>query len=374
VVGVAESDLGRVADHMSPVDLMAQAVERALADCGLALADVDGLFATTSQVRMAPLALAEYLGLKPDYFDGTNIGGSSFMGFVARAHAAIEAGLCSVAVIAYGSTQRSVSRASAAPREFNPYETPYRPILPVSAYALATGRHMHLFGTTREHLAEVAVAARQWALLNPKAWEKEPLTLDQALAARVVSSPLTVRDCCLVTDGGGALVLVSAEKARDLDVEPVYVLGHGEALSHNSISSMPDLTVTGAVESGRRAFAMAGATPADMDVTILYDAFTITPILFLEDLGYCRKGEGGPFVSGGAIAPGGRLAVNTNGGGLSYCHPGMYGLLGMVEAVRQLRGDCGARQKQGARLALAHGNGGVMSSQCTVIFGTRETV
>jgi acetyl-CoA acetyltransferase len=279
-----------------------------------------------------------------------------------------------VAVIAYGSTQRSVSRASAAPREFNPYETPYRPILPVSAYALATGRHMHLFGTTREHLAEVAVAARQWALLNPKAWEKEPLTLDQALAARVVSSPLTVRDCCLVTDGGGALVLVSAEKARDLDVEPVYVLGHGEALSHNSISSMPDLTVTGAVESGRRAFAMAGATPADMDVTILYDAFTITPILFLEDLGYCRKGEGGPFVSGGAIAPGGRLAVNTNGGGLSYCHPGMYGLLGMVEAVRQLRGDCGARQKQGARLALAHGNGGVMSSQCTVIFGTRETV
>lgn len=374
VVGAAESDLGRVADHMTPIDLMAQAVQRALADCGLRLQDVDGLFAATSQVRMAPLALAEYLGIRPAYFDGTNIGGSSFMSHLAHAHAAIEAGLCSVAVIAYGSTQRSVSRAAASPREYNAWETPYRPILPTSAYALSAARHMHLYGTTREQLAEVAVAARQWALMNPKAWEKEPLTIDEVLSARMVSDPLTVRDCCLVTDGGGALVLVSAEKARDLDVAPIYVLGHGETLSHASISSMEDLTVTGAALSGPQAFSMAGAKPADMDVTILYDAFTITPILFLEDLGYCPKGEGGRFVTGGAIAPGGSFALNTNGGGLSYCHPGMYGMLGMIEAVQQLRGRCGARQVAGAGMALAHGNGGVLSSQCTVIFGTADTV
>lgn len=374
VVGAAESDLGRVADGTTPVDLMAQAVQRALAECGIPLSEVDGLFATTSQVRMAPLALAEYLGLRPRYFEGTNIGGSSFMSHLAHAHAAIEAGLCSVAVIAYGSTQRSVSRNAASPREFNAYETPYRPILPVSAYAMATARHMHEFGTTREQLAEVAVAARQWALLNPKAWEKEPLTVDQVCSSRMISSPLTLRDCCLVTDGGGALVLVSAERAKDLDVTPVYVLGHGDALGHQSISSMEDLTTTVATRSGADAFAMAGVRPGDMDVTILYDAFTITPILFLEDLGYCRKGEGGAFVSGGAIAPGGRFALNTNGGGLSYCHPGMYGMLGMIEAVQQLRGTCGDRQIDGADLALAHGNGGVLSSQSTVVFGTETTL
>lgn len=373
VAGVAESDLGRVPDETTPVDLMGQAVSRALADAGLALRDIDGLFAASSQLRMAPLALAEYLRIRPRVFDGTNIGGSSFLSHLAHAHAAIEAGLCTVAVIAYGSTQRSVSRAAAAPREPNPWETPYRPILPTSAYALAAARHMHLYGTTREQLAEVAVAARSWALLNPKAWEKAPLTVDEVLAARMVSTPLTVRDCCLVTDGGGAMVLVAADRARDLARPPIYVLGHGQALAHQSISAMEELTVTAAVRSGADAFAMAGTGPAEMDVTILYDAFTITPILFLEDLGYCAKGEGGPFVAGGAIAPGGRLAVNTNGGGLSYCHPGMYGLLGMIEAVRQLRGECGARQVHGARLALAHGNGGVLSSQCTAVFGSADT-
>lgn len=374
VVGVAESDLGRVAPHMTPVDLMAQAVGRALNDCGLKLADVDGLFASASQLRMAPLELADYLGMQPRYFDGTNIGGSSFMSHLAHAHAAIEAGLCSVAVIAYGSTQRSKSRAAASPREFNGYETPYGPMLPTSAYALAAARHMHLYGTTREQLAEVAVAARNWALLNPKAWEQESLSVDQVLSARMISSPLTVRDCCLVTDGGGAMIVVSAERARDLDVTPAYVLGHGQALSHAAISGMADLTETAAVQSGAAAFAMAGGSASEIDVTSLYDAFTITPILFLEDLGYCPKGEGGAFVSGGNIAPGGRVALNTNGGGLSYCHPGMYGLLGMIEVVRQLRGTCGERQVSGAQLGLAHGNGGVLSSQCTVIFGTEQTV
>jgi acetyl-CoA acetyltransferase len=373
-VGAAESDLGQVAPGTSPLDLMAQATIRALEDCGLALKDVDGLFVAATQVRMGPLALAEYLGIKPKYFDGTQVGGSSFMSHVAHAQAAIQLGLCEVAVIAHGSTQRSVSRAQASPREYNPYETPYRPILPISAYAMVAARHMHQYGTTREHLAEVAVAARQWALMNPKAWEKEPLTIEQVLGSRMVSDPFTVRDCCLVVDGGGAIVLTSAARARSLRKKPIYVLGVGEALSHASISNMPDFTVTAASESGPKAFGMAKLKPSDVNMVSLYDAFTITPILFLEDLGFCPKGEGGRFVAHGNIAPGGKLAVNTSGGGLSYCHPGMYGLLVMIEAIRQVRGECGERQVDGCDVALAHGNGGVLSSQCTVIFGSQAAL
>ncbi len=374
VVGAAESDLGQVAPHTSPVDLMAQATMRALDDCGLKLSDIDGVFSAATQVRTAPMNLAEYLRIKPRFFDGTIVGGSSFMAHVAHAQAAIEHGLCEVALIAYGSTQRSVSRAAASPRERNPYEDPYRPFMPTSAYALAASRHMHQFGTTREQLAEVAVAARQWALLNPKAWEKEPLTIEQVLNARMVSYPFTVRDCCLVVDGGGALILTSAARAKSLRKKPAYVLGVGEALGHATISNMPDLTVTAAAESGPKAFGMARLKPSDVNMISLYDAFTITPILFLEDLGFCPKGEGGRFVSGGAIAPGGKYAVNTSGGGLSYCHPGMYGLLVMIEAVRQVRGECGKRQVKDCEVALAHGNGGVLSSQCTVIFGSESTL
>ncbi len=370
VVGVAESDLGQVAPGTTPLDLMAQGVVRALADCGLRLSDVDGLFAASTQLRFTTMALAEYLGIVPRYQDSTQIGGSSFMSHVTHAMAAIEQGLCEVAVIAYGSTQRSLSRATASPREFNPYESPYRPMLPVSAYAMAASRHMHQYGTTIEQLAEVAVAARRWALLNPVAWEKKPLTIADVLAAPRVSDPLGVRDCCLVNDGGGAIVLTSAARARTLAKAPAYVLGVGESLSHTSISGMPDLTQTAAIHSGAQAYAMAGVTAADVDVALVYDAFTINTVLFLEDLGFCAKGEGGAFVQGGAIGPGGRFPVNTNGGGLSYCHPGMYGLLLLVEAVRQLRGECGVRQVPGCALALAHGNGGVLSSQATVLLGT----
>jgi acetyl-CoA acetyltransferase len=374
VVGAAESDLGQVAPHTSPIDMMAQATLRALDDCGLKLSDIDGIFSATSQVRLSPLALAEYLRLKPDYFDGTIIGGSSFMSHVAHAQGAIQAGLCEVALITYGSTQRSVSRAAASAREYNYYESPYKPFLPATAYALAAARHMHEFGTTREQLAEVAVAARKWALMNPVAWEKEPLTVEQVLKSRMVSYPLTVRDCCLVTDGGGAIILTSAARAKTLKQKPVYVLGVGEAIGHATISNMPNLTVTAATESGPKAYKMAGIKPADVDMLSLYDAFTITPILFLEDLGFCPKGEGGRFVSGGAIAPGGKLAVNTSGGGLSYCHPGMYGLLVLIEAIRQVRGECGERQVKDCEISLAHGNGGVLSSQCTVIFGSESTL
>lgn len=374
IVGVAESDIGQVADGMSVFDLMAQGAKRALDDCGLTLRDVDGLFSATAQSRLSVLGLAEYLGITPRFLGSTIVGGSSFEYHVAHAMGAIALGLCEVALIAYGSTQRSVGRRQASAREINPYETPFKPFLPASAYALAASRHMYEFGTTREQLAEVAVAARQWALLNPVAWEKKPLTIDGVLSARMVSDPFTVRDCCLVTDGGGAIVVTSAQRARSLRKQPAFVLGCGQCVTHANITSMPDLTVTGALQSGKQAYAMAGLGPADVDVAALYDAFTINTILFLEDLGFCAKGEGGAFVSGGRIAPGGSLAVNTNGGGLSYCHPGMYGLFLLIEAVRQLRGECGARQVADCEVALAHGNGGVLSSQATVILGTEATL
>jgi acetyl-CoA acetyltransferase len=374
IVGVAESDLGKVADEMSPLDLMAQGTHRALADCGIALKDVDGLFCATAQVRLSVLAFAEYLGIQPAYLDSTIVGGSSFEYHVAHAVAALQLGLCNVAVVAYGSTQRSIGRRQASMREINPYETPFRPFMPSSAYALAASRHMHQYGTTREQLAAVAVAAREWALLNPVAWEKKPLTIEGVLSARMVSHPFTVRDICLVTDGGGAIVLTSAERARSFKKPPTYVLGCGQSVTHNAISGMPDLTVTGAVASGKEAYAMAKLGPADVDVVELYDAFTLNTTLFLEDLGFCKKGEGGAFVSGGRIAPKGALPVNTNGGGLSYCHPGMYGLFVLIEAVRQLRGECGARQVKDCEVAIAHGNGGVLSSQSTVILGSQATV
>jgi acetyl-CoA acetyltransferase len=374
IVGVAESDLGQVAEGMSPMDLVAQGVQRALADCGLALKDVDGLFCAMTQARMSIVALIEYLGLQPKFIGSSMTGGSSFEFHVAQAVAAIEAGLCSVAVIGYGSTQRSVGRRAASQREVNPYETPFNPFLPTSAYALAASRHMHQYGTTREQLAEVAVAARKWAQLNPVAWEKKPLAVADVLKARMISYPFTVRDCCLVTDGGGAIVITSAERAKSCRKPPAYILGCGHGITHMNISSMPDLTVTGAKAAGEAAYKMAKLSAKEIDMVELYDAFTINTILFLEDLGFCKKGEGGAFVSGGNIAPGGGLPVNTNGGGLSYCHPGMYGLLILIEGVRQLRGECGERQVKKHDTAMVHGNGGVLSAQASVILGTAATV
>ncbi|GAC1588052.1 MAG: thiolase [Sphingomicrobium sp.] len=374
IVGAAESDLGEVAPGMTPIDLMAQATHRALEDAGLRLGDIDGVFATTSQARLPTLALCEYLGVVPRYSDATNIGGASFMLHLRHAALAIEAGLCEVAVIAHGCTQRSVGRGQAQVRDQNPFETPFKPFLPATAYALAAARHMYLFGTTREQLAEVPVAARKWAQLNPVAWDRRPLTIDDVLVAPMVSWPLTVRDCCIVTDGGGALIVTSAARAKDLRRPPVHLLGSGEAITHLSISSMADLTVTGAAISGPQAYAAAGLGPTDIDIAEVYDAFSINTILFLEDLGFCPKGEGGRFVEHGRIAPGGVFPVNTNGGGLSYNHPAMYGLLLLVEAVRQLRGECGARQAGSPEVALVHGNGGALSSEATVILGTAATL
>ena len=374
VVGVAESDLGEVGPGFTPLDLIGQATFRALEVCGLAKSEVDGLFSASAYYHMPTLSVGEYLGIRPRYSDATSMGGSSFVSHLFHAAAAIDAGLCEVALVTYGSTQRSGGGRLVTGSEADPYEAPYHPRYPVSMYALAASRHMHQYGTTRGQLAEVAVAAREWARLNPKAFMREDLTVEDVLSSRLVSSPLSVRDCCLVTDGGGAAIVTSAERARDLAQPPVYLLGAGEAHWHRNISQMPDLTVSAAAESGPRAYSMAGVGPEDVDVAMLYDAFTINTVMFLEDLGFCEKGEGGPFVSGGTISPGGELAVNTNGGGLSYNHPGMYGLLLIVEAVRQLRGDCDDRQVPHANIALVHGNGGVLSSQVTAVLGTQSTL
>ena len=374
IAGAAESDLGEVGPGFTPTDLMVQASLRALEDCGLQATDVDGLFAATTQLPMPVLNLGAALGIEPRYSDCTQIGGSSPIAHLDHARAAIGAGLCDVALIAYGSTQRSVGRAAASVQEISAYEAPYRPALPIAAYALSAARHMYEFGTTPEQLAEVAVSARGWAQLNQRAWSRDPLTISDVLAAPRVCDPLGVRDCCLVTDGGGAIVVVGSERARTLRRAPVHLLGAGQAHWHRHISEMGDLVRTAASQSGARAFGEAGLGPADVDVLGLYDAFTITPILFLEDLGFCPKGDGGPFVGGGRTGPGGPLPVNTNGGGLSYQHPGMYGMLLLVEVVRQLRGECGERQVDDCHVALAHGNGGVLSSQCTALLGDDSTV
>jgi acetyl-CoA acetyltransferase len=344
------------------------------------MSDVDGLCTASAGAAMWPMPVIEYLGINPRYIDGTMLGGSSFIAHLLPAMQAIRSGQCHAVLVCYGSAQRTSTlgrkEIGQARRHLDPqpYELPYEPMFPVSAYALAASRHMHEFGTTREQLADVAVAARAWAQLNPEAFMREPLTRADVLASRMVSDPLSVRDCCLVTDGGGAYVLVSAERAKDLPHKPVYVLGNATAVWNRQISSMPDLTVTAASQSGREAFAMAGLAPKDMDVVQLYDAFTINTILFLEDLGFCPKGEGGRFVADGAIAPGGKLAVNTNGGGLSCVHPGMYGIFALIEAVRQLRGECGERQIGNAKTAVAHGNGGMLSSQSTAVLGTAEAL
>jgi acetyl-CoA acetyltransferase len=373
VVGVAESELGEVAPGIGELDLIGQAASAALAEAGIEKREVDALFAASSFLATPTLHAGEYLGIRPRYTDGTNVGGSSFVGHLLHATAAIEAGLAEVALIVYGSTQRSQG-GFASPNKLSPYEQPFAPRWPLTMYALAASRHMHEFGTTREQLAAVAVAARQWAQLNPKAFERGPLTMEEVLESRTISAPLTLRDCCLVTDGGGALVVTSAERAREAPLPAAYLLGAGEAHWHRDISRMPELTVTAASESGARAYEMAGLGVEDVDHLGLYDAFTINPILFLEDLGFCAKGEGGEFVCGGRIAPGGELPLNTNGGGLSYCHPGMYGIFLVIEAVRQLRGEAGERQIEGTEVALVNGNGAVLSSQATAILGTEATL
>ncbi|KRB67989.1 thiolase [Noviherbaspirillum sp. Root189] len=379
IVGVGQAGIGDASGYTA-MEILAQASARAVADAGMTMQDIDGIATCSSAATMWSMPVVEYLGLRPRFIHSTMLGGSSFIAHILPAMQALVSGQCDAVLVCYGSNQKTgaFNRRGMAEafRQVDPlaHEHPYSPILPASAYALAAQRHMHQYGTTRRHLAEVAVAARKWAQRNPEAVMRDDLSIEDVLGARMVSSPLTVRDCCLVTDGAGAFVMVRADRAKDCPTVPAYVLGNATAVWNRQISSMHDLTVTAASQSGPAAFSMAGVTPADIDVVGLYDAFTINTILFLEDLGFCEKGEGGRFVEDGAIAPGGRLAVNTNGGGLSCVHPGMYGVFLVIEAVRQLRGECGERQVPGAELALAHGNGGTLSSQSTVILGTAATL
>ena len=376
IAGSATADIGD-AGGQTDLEITSRAVHAAVADAGLAMTEIDGLMSASLSSSMWVVKLAEYLDLRPAFSDSTQIGGASFVGHLLTAAAAIRAGLCRNIVIAYGATPRggnSVSATSPARARMDPYpfEDPFQPFNPPTSYALAAMRHMHAYGTTREQLAEVAVSARKWAQLNPEAFRREPLTIDEVLGAKPVSSPFTVRDCCLVTDGAGAIVVTSADRASSLRRQPVYVLGTATSHHHRQISCMDDLTVTDARITGAQALKRAGASLDQIDLVQLYDAFTINPILFLEDLGFCEKGEGGRFVEDGRIAPGGALPVNTNGGGLSCVHPGMYSMFGLVEAVRQLRGECGERQVRNARTCLVHGNGGVLSAQATTILSTER--
>ena len=372
IAGLATFGVGECPGFTS-LEMAAKAGLLALYDGGIPLAQVDALFCCLPDDLFAGLSLAEAYGIHPRFTDNNRTGGSSFASHVITAAVMIDAGYIDCALIAYGSNQRSSGGKLATPARSSAWEAPYNPLYPLSSYALAAARHAHEFGTTREQMAAVAVAARQWANTNPEAFAKGELTIADCLASRIISSPISKADCCLVTDGAAAIVLTSTRWARDGIQTPVPVLGAAAATWHNAISRSADLTCTAAVESGARAMAAAGVTPQDFDTVQLYDAYTFNTILFLEDLGFCAKGEGGPFVASGAIAPGGSLPVNTNGGGLSCCHPGMYGLFAIIEAARQIRGDAANRQ-DGASLCLAHTNGGTLSSQATLVLGAMETV
>jgi acetyl-CoA acetyltransferase len=376
VVGAAESDLG--VTGRSILGLQTQAITRALADAGLTLRDVDGL-ATTGVSRFSTTQLAEYLGIQPSWVDSTYSGGAAFEMFVGRAAQAIESGQATVVAVTFASNQRSAASRSlsGAVEKHTPeaqFETPYGPLYPISHYAMAAAAYLHRYGATREQLAEVAIAAREWALLNPVAYRygAGPLTVEDVLGAPVVSSPLTKADCCLITDGGGAVIITSLERARDLARPPIPVLGYGEVSTNTSMAWPDDLTVSGAAPAARRAFALAGLQPADVDVVEVYDSFTITVLLTLEALAFCKPGEAASFIQNGQIRPGGALPLNTSGGGLSYCHPGQFGVLLLVEAVRQLRNECGQRQVPGAEVALAHGTGGIFSAHATVLLGVQR--
>ncbi len=375
IVGVGRAGCGE-APGRSHLELIGEAVHYALEEAGLNKSDIDGVWNANLVNFMPALTIPEYLGIRPKISDGTNLGGSSFLSHMLMAAAAIKTGLCEVALICYGSVQRSQGGRLQTNSDQPPYEVRYRPRQPPTAYALGAARHMHEFGTTREQLAAVAVAARQWALMNPEAftYNQGPLSIEDVLNSRMICDPLTVRDCCLVTDGGAALIMTSAERARDLKKKPVYLLGGAAATHARQVSQAPDLVNSSAQESGRRAFEMAGITHKDADLLALYDAFTINVIMQLEDLGFVKKGEGGPFVASGAIAPGGSLPVNPNGGGLADVHPGMYGMFLTIEAVRQLRGECGDRQVANAEIAVCHGNGGTWSSQVTNVLGTENSL
>ncbi|SFS87365.1 acetyl-CoA acetyltransferase [Halostagnicola kamekurae] len=372
IVGVAESELGETPDR-NWLDNAAIATVRAVEDAGCTLESVDGIAVAGGEDYMPALLLSEYLDLDdPSFLEGTEIGGSSFEHFCGHVRDAMVRGETDVVVVAYGSTSKTGPDRDRSLAETHPVDGFVRPtglFRPPGAYAMAARRHMHEYGTTEEQLAEIAVATREWAAMNPKAAQREPISIDDVLESRPIAEPFTLLDCCLVSDGGGAVVLVSEAKARELGVPEIAVAGVASTSTHRQdISEMPDMTTTGAAVTGPKAFAQAGITHDDVDVAEIYDSFTYTALVTLEDLGFCEKGDGGEFVSGGTTAPGGELPMNTQSGGLSYCHPGHFGVFVLIEAARQLRGDYeGNRQVDDAEVAVAHGTGGVLSSSSTVV-------
>jgi acetyl-CoA acetyltransferase len=373
IVGAALSDIGRV-DTKTPFELHYQAASRAIADAGLTKSDIDG-FGSSGMGLLAPVEVAEYLGLQPTWVDGTGVGGSTWEFMVEHAAAAIEAGHVEVVVLVYGSTARAdlKARRRSANLSFGArgpvqFDAPFGHSL-ISKYAMVAQRHMYEFGTTIEQLAEIAVSTRYNASLNPEAYYRDLITIEDVQCSRMMADPLTKRHCCLRSDGGGAVVLTSAARARDLAKQPVWVLGTGEATSHTTMSEWEDFTESPAARSGRLAFERAGVTPEDIDLCEIYDAFTPMVLLSLEGLGFCKKGEGGDFVEDGKLRVGRALPTNTDGGGLSHCHPGMRGIFLLVEAVRQLRREADGRQVDDARLACVNGTGGWFSSASTVILG-----
>ncbi|MFM9446086.1 thiolase C-terminal domain-containing protein [Streptomyces acidiscabies] len=379
VVGVALSDCGRL-DDTTPYALHAQAARRALADSGLDRGVVDG-FASAGLGTLAPVEVADYLGLRPTWVDSTSVGGSTWEVMAAHAADAIAAGHANAVLLAYGSTARADVRAgrrggtlSFGSRGPSQFEVPYGHTL-IAKYAMAARRHMIEFGTTIEQLASVAVQARANAALNPEAMFRTPITEADVLDGELIADPFTKLHCCIRSDGGAAVLLAAEEYVRDCRSAPVWVLGSGEHVSHASMSEWADFTVSPAAVSGRIAFERAGVEPSDIDFAEIYDAFTYMTLVALEDLGFCAKGEGGAFVEKGRLlVEGGELPVNTDGGGLSAQHPGMRGLFLIVEAVRQLRGEAGGRQVRTRdgdlpRLGVASGTGGWFCSSGTVVLG-----
>jgi acetyl-CoA acetyltransferase len=378
IVGIGLSDSPKVPD-MTSLQHHVQASQRALADSGVAKSDIDG-YVMAEQVipdRQYLPALAEYLGIKYRYLDGTTTGGSSYVFHVQHAAAAIREGLCDTVLVTYGSNYLSGLGRTLGTRGFSDsqkvqeglqYEAPYgNPV--VGAYALVAQRHMHEYGTTPEQLAEIAVGVREYASMNPNAIYRKPMTVDDVLSSRMIADPLHLYDCCAITDGGGAFIMTTAERARDLRQPPVYVLGAANAQSHWMISQCPDYTSSGAAQAGPQAFAQAGVTPDDIDMAMFYDSFTITCLVLLEGLGFCKKGEGGAYVQEGHLRRGGKMPMNTDGGGLSSCHPGMRGIFLVIEAVRQLRGQAGDVQVPDCDLAVAAGSGGFLSCIGVAILG-----
>jgi acetyl-CoA acetyltransferase len=374
IVGAALSDCGRI-DDKTAFELHQQATTRALGDAGLTKDDIDG-FMSSGLGALAPIEISEYMGIRPSWADSTSVGGSTWEFMLEHAYAAIAAGLVGVVALAYGSTARADlkrrlrgANLSFGRRGPSQFDAPFGHTL-IAKYAMVARRHMHEFGTTIEQLAEIAVSTRYNASLNPDAYHTDPITIGDVLGSRMIADPLTKLHCCVRSDGGGAIILAAEERASDCAKAPVWVLGTGEAVSHTTMSEWEDFTESPCVRSGEQAFRRAGLTPDDVDVCELYDAFTPMVLLTVEGLGFCKKGEGGPFMADGKLRVGGALPTNTDGGGLSACHPGMRGIFLLVEATRQLRGECGRRQVPDAEIACVNGTGGWFSSASTVILGT----